>query len=271
LINNRNPKQLVRLGVTVVVALICVYLLVLIGLQYSESDADDYLPVERVKSTQVIYWDWFRSESSSTENIVQTDEKRGELPDANINAVLLGVMMLGDNATATLKFNGKPETVYRKGDDIKSGYRLVDIEPYRIVVRQNGTDKQVLLKKPDSIIETSQVPDAVQQEPQKPQEGFALGNMFGAVPVENNGSAGLKLNNLSADVRSLADIRNGDVVLAVDGMSVQELMANPAQWMSYSNSNSLPVTIMRQGQEETIYVNAASLSAKMLPNLGLSR
>jgi hypothetical protein len=48
-------------------------------------------------------------------------------------------------------------------------------------------------------------------------------------------------------------------------------MANPAQWVSYSSSNSLAVTVMRQGQEETIYVNAASLSAKILPNLGLTR
>jgi hypothetical protein len=46
-------------------------------------------------------------------------------------------------------------------------------------------------------------------------------------------------------------------------------MANPVKMMSYSAANSLPVTVMRNGREETIYVNAASLSAKMLPTLGL--
>jgi S1-C subfamily serine protease len=95
--------------------------------------------------------------------------------------------------------------------------------------------------------------------------------MFGAVPVMAGNGAGLKLNNLSAELTSLADLQEGDVVVQVDGKSVQELMANPAQWVSYSSNNSLPVTVMRQGQEEIIYVNAASLSAKILPNLGLTR
>ena len=36
------------------------------------------------------------------------------------------------------------------------------------------------------------------------------------------------------------------------------------------SSNSLPVKILREGQEETIYVNAESLSAKMLPALGIN-
>ena len=36
------------------------------------------------------------------------------------------------------------------------------------------------------------------------------------------------------------------------------------------SSNSLPVKILREGQEETIYVNAESLSAKMLPVLGIT-
>ncbi|MDG1323231.1 MAG: hypothetical protein P8P31_06130, partial [Porticoccaceae bacterium] len=80
---------------------------------------------------------------------------------------------------------------------------------------------------------------------------------------------GFKINNLSTEVKMMADIRDGDVVLQVDGLSVQDLMANPVKMMSYSAANSLPVTVMRNGREETIYVNAASLSAKMLPTLGL--
>jgi S1-C subfamily serine protease len=89
--------------------------------------------------------------------------------------------------------------------------------------------------------------------------------MFGAVPVKVPGGSGLKLNNLSDEVKILADIRDGDVVIAVDGVAMGDLMANPGKWMSYSGSNSLSVTVVRQGQEETVYVNAASLYSKMLP------
>jgi type II secretory pathway component PulC len=195
------------------------------------------------------------------------------LPEANISAVLLGVMMAGEDSLATLKFSGKPEAVYRIGDDLDSGFRLVDIETFRIVVRKNGVTQQVLMKKPEVIIETQQgLPAESQAESySQPEEGFALANMFGAVPVMAGSGAGLKLNNLSAELTSLADLQEGDIVVLVDGKPVQDLMANPAQWVSYSSSNSLAVTVMRQGQEETIYVNAASLSAKILPNLGLNR
>ena len=62
------------------------------------------------------------------------------------------------------------------------------------MVRKNGLNQQVLMKKPDSIIETQQVPD--EQAAQQPTEGFALANMFGAVPVAAAGGSGLKLNNL---------------------------------------------------------------------------
>ena len=79
----------------------------------------------------------------------------------------------------------------------------------------------------------------------------------------------IALDNLSSDIKMMADIRDGDVVMQVDGLSVQDLMSNPMKLMSYSSATSLPVTVMRNGRQETIYVNAASLSAKMLPTFGL--
>ena len=93
--------------------------------------------------------------------------------------------------------------------------------------------------------------------------------MFGAVPVNIAGGSGFKMNNLSSDIKMMADIRDGDVVMQIDGLSVQDLMSNPMKLMSYSSATSLPVTVMRNGRQETIYVNAASLSAKMLPTFGL--
>ncbi|MFQ3345641.1 MAG: type II secretory pathway component PulC, partial [Porticoccaceae bacterium] len=166
---------------------------------------------------------------------------------------------------ATLKFNGKPEQVYQKGDKLNGKMELIDIEAYRIVISDNGINKQLLMKKPDVIMESQQQDENVDVQSQ----GFALANMFGAVPVNIGGDTGFKINNLSADVEGMADIRDGDVVVQIDGLSVQDLMSDPVRWMSYSNSSSLPVTLVRNGREEIIYVNAASLSAKILPTLGL--
>ena len=90
------------------------------------------------------------------------------------------------------------------------------------------------------------------------------------MPVKVNEDQGFKVNNLSSEVKALADIRDGDVVLEVNGSSVQNLMSNPMNLIKLRSSNSLPVKILREGQEETIYVNAESLSAKMLPALGIT-
>ena len=97
-----------------------------------------------------------------------------------------------------------------------------------------------------------------------------LANLFGAVPVKVNEDQGFKVSNLSSEVKALADIRDGDVVLEVNGSSVQNLMSNPMNLIKLRSSNSLPVKILREGREETIYVNAESLSAKMLPALGIT-
>lgn len=268
---DRPSSELARLGVMIALLVVSGSLAVSIALQFIASDNTEYREISRLPSAKALYWNWFRSSSVVAESSLT--EKHGELPEANISAVLLGVMMAGEDSLATLKFSGKPEAVYRIGDDLDSGFRLVDIETFRIVVRKNGVTQQVLMKKPEVIIETQQGSPAESQAESysQPEEGFALANMFGAVPVMAGSGAGLKLNNLSAELTSLADLQEGDIVVQVDGKPVQDLMANPAQWVSYSSSNSLAVTVMRQGQEETIYVNAASLSAKILPNLGLTR
>jgi type II secretory pathway component PulC len=268
---DRPASELTRLAVLIALLVACVYLAVAIALQFISSNNTELREISRVPSAQALYWNWFSSSSVVAE--ASMVEKHGELPEANMNAVLLGVMMAGEDSLATLKFGGKPEAVYRIGDDLSSGFRLIDIETFRIVVRKNGLTLQVLMKKPEGIIETQQsMPtDSAAESSGQPQEGFALANMFGAVPVMAGGGAGLKLNNLSAELSALADLQEGDIVLQIEGKSVQDLMANPAQWASYAASNSLPVKVLRQGQEEIIYVNAASLSAKILPNLGLTR
>ena len=268
---DRPASELTRLAVLIALLVACVYLAVAIALQFISSNNTELREISRVPSAQALYWNWFSSSSVVAE--ASMVEKHGELPEANMNAVLLGVMMAGEDSLATLKFGGKPEAVYRIGDDLSSGFRLIDIETFRIVVRKNGLTQQVLMKKPEGIIETQQsMPtDSAAESSGQPQEGFALANMFGAVPVMAGGGAGLKLNNLSAELSALADLQEGDIVLQIEGKSVQDLMANPAQWASYAASNSLPVKVLRQGQEEIIYVNAASLSAKILPNLGLTR
>ena len=46
-------------------------------------------------------------------------------------------------------------------------------------------------------------------------------------------------------------------------------MADPSSWLKFSSSTNLPVTVLRGGEKQVIYINAANLSAKIMPNLGI--
>ena len=230
-------------------------------------------PLAVVRRTQVApvqNWRWFRGVLEAPVAALSA----ATLADVKIDADLLGVLITPKVSTATLKHKGKTEQVYLLGDEVSDGMTLVEIQAQRIVVEQNGMRKQLLLKKPDALFElSSSALETSNEAGSTEQAGFRLANMFGAVPVSLDGaggnySSGFKLNALSAEMRSLADVEDGDVVVEVSGSSVQELMQNPAEWMSYTGQSNLPVTVIRDGREVVIYVNAASLTAKMLPMMG---
>jgi type II secretion system protein C len=257
-------QRAVALG-NLLLVLICAVLIAMVALLYT-ADTEGVKPVPRAKANTVsLRWNWFRG----TQPVQQVSEV-GELENSTLKAKLLGVMISEDISSATLAFNGKPQKVYHVGDKLGSSVTIEKIEPYRIIVKQNEKNKQILLAKADTVIETEQSTGGTNK--QTAEGGFAMANMFGAVPVRvDEYGSGFKLNKLSEEMKMLADLENNDVVVDVGGTGVQELMSDPQQWIKYSAQSSLPVTVIRDGEPVVIYVNAASLSAKMLPKFGMNK
>ena len=229
---------------------------------------DEKAPIVKINSVQskrADSWNWFGEGKIITK--VETNRPDQKLPELKIDADLLGVMLSNSNSSATLKFKGRPEKVFKVGDKLSGSIELVEIQAYRIILQDNGVRKQLMMKKHDVIMQSAASESAPPSNIR--QEGFAISNLFGAVPVKVGEGQGFKVNSLSSEVKALADIRNGDVILQVDGSLIQDLMGNPMNLMKLRSSSNLPVTILREGREEIIYVNAESLSAKMLPALGM--
>ena len=258
-------QRVVVLG-NLLLVLVCAVLIAMVALLYT-ADTEGVKPVPRAKSNAVsLRWNWFRG----AQPVQQVAEEMGELENSTLKAKLLGVMISGEIASATLAFNSKPQKVYHVGDKLGSTVTIEKIEPYRIIVKQNGKNSQILMAKADTVIETEQSSGGSNE--QTADGGFAMANMFGAVPVRMDGyGSGFKLNKLSKEMKMLADLENNDVVVDVGGTGVQELMSDPQQWIKYSAQSSLPVTVIRDGEPVVIYVNAASLSAKMLPKFGMNK
>jgi hypothetical protein len=228
---------------------------------------NEEIVIQHVRTPAKMSFNWFGNKVVDQKK-VDMSNIYDVLPTANIDAKLVGVVIAGDSASATIKFGRSKEVVHFKGDKLNSKTTIIDIQGYRLVVRQDGVNKQMLMQKPESIIEQSQ--GAITSSgSQDGGNGFSLANMFGAVPVMVQDSIGFKVNNLSTEMQQLADIQEGDIIALVDGVPINEIMSNPAMWLKFSSSTSLPLSVMRDNQMQIIYINASSLSAKMMPNLGL--
>lgn len=227
----------------------------------------EVVAIQQVRAPAKISFNWFGAKAVAQKE-VDLSNIYDELPTADIDARLLGVVIAGEASSATVKFGGSKEVVHFKGDKINTKTTIIDIQGYRLVVRQGGVNKQMLMQKPESIIEQSKGVSTGSGSADK-ASGFSLANMFGAVPVMVQGSTGFKVNNLSTEMQQLADIQEGDIISQVDGVPISEIMANPAMWLKFSSSTSLPLSVMRDNQMQIIYINASSLSAKMMPSLGL--
>ena len=255
------------------VLLIALLLALLVALVMSFTDIKSGAKAISRTSSPVaarLSWNWFNG-TAVTAPIVEVDSR--DLADATVKAKLLGVMLSESASLATISLNGRPEQVYRVGDKLGSSIVIKQMQAFRIIVEQNGVRRQILLKKPDDVMQIEQSSESESDSgSQTTDEGFAMANMFGALPVKvDNYGSGFKLNKLSDEMKMLADIEDGDVVVDIGGTGVQELMSDPAEWVKYSSETSLPVTVIRNGEEVVVYVNAASLSAKMLPKLGLNQ
>jgi type II secretory pathway component PulC len=268
LINSSQIIQIIKAQLIPVLVLGVVSLGLLAAVLIEKfSEESQEIVIQQVRTPAKVSFNWFGAKAVAPQQ-VDMSNIYDELPTANIDAKLLGVVIAGDASSATVKFGGSKEVVHFKGDKLNPKTTIIDIQGYRLVVRQDGVNKQMLMQKPESIIEQSQGV-GVNPSPADKASGFSLANMFGAVPVMVQGSTGFKVNNLSAEMQQLADIQEGDIIAQVDGVPISEIMANPSLWLKFSSSTSLPLSVMRDNQMQIIYINASSLSAKMMPSLGL--
>jgi type II secretory pathway component PulC len=266
-----------RLSINIFLSLCCLALLLLILWQYFfKQQVNDQIGIQLVQSSIItnenLNWRWFGSSGIGAEqNARMQDEAQEQLAEASINAVLLGVLRTQDSATATISVNGQQEKVFTIGEELLPGVELLSVSTSRVILNERGRQVQISMPKPEDML--IQVPNQRGNQMGAGstgllRDGFSLANMFDALPVQlDNSATGIQLGGISDEMLSLSELQDGDVVMQIGGSSIDELMANPAQWMSYSTETTLPVTVMRDGQETTLFVNAFSLSARILPNL----
>lgn len=208
---------------------------------------------------------WFPREAGLDQN--SQPEETTELSDATINAELLGVVIQGDRAIASISVPRNPNGVYEVGDEISPGVSLERIEPLRVVVSERGTLRQIPLKPivARRAAENTQLLETVESD----TAGFSLSGVLGATPIQVAGvGLGIRLDSLDDEIVQISDLRVRDVILNVDGTPVSDLMTSPQRWQQLMMESNVTLDIQRDGVEQQITVNARSLGERILPTLG---
>lgn len=223
-------------------------------------------------------WNWFST--PQPEQVQQSQEfgiSEENLANASIRAELLGVVISPWGSYAAISTSANPDGVYGIGDSIENNVTLEAIEPARVIISQQGSRRQIPLNSISEAGSSAQRADQsglleLNESLAGPEQGFNLSGMLSAAPEMVPGvGMGLRLGSLSADLADLADVQEGDVLISVNGSAVSEMMSNPIMWQQFSQMTSMPVTIMRDGEQIELFVNGASLSEKILPQLGAGR
>jgi type II secretion system protein C len=204
-------------------------------------------------------WRWFSElEVQKVENIQPT----------RINAVLLGVMIVGDKAIASISTPKKKKGVYRVGDELQRGVTVEAIEDVRVVLDENGRLRELTLKTmfEQGIAEDKAMPEAGSNNA---AADTGLADMVSLSPVTlADKSTGIKLQRAHADLLAMSEMQVGDVIVQVGDVAVSELMNNPIKLQALMTQASVPMQIERDGQRQEIYVNVAALAEKLMPQLG---
>ncbi|MDC0598260.1 hypothetical protein OAP18_00255 [Gammaproteobacteria bacterium] len=260
-----TKKPGLQMSINFILLVCCLGLLLLMAKQWwnISSNSQQFEWSNQVESSrpQALYWRWFGNDASP--NATRVEEVSEVFAAARINAELMGVIITPDYAAATIKLSGKPEAVYHIGDELERGVEIKAIAPYKVVVEERGRLAEIVMIKYEPITQNVQAETSADN-----QQGFSLPDIFSMNLIQTGDSGtALEVSNLSEAIKNLAELQDGDVIVQVDGRSIQEVMANPDVWLGYGANSELPVTIIRNNEEITLTINAFNLSAEILPNL----
>lgn len=178
------------------------------------------------------------------------------LSEAAIDASLSGVIYLPDRALASIAVGNGREKVYRAGDELVAGATLERIEASRVVISERGVLRQLTLK---SLLD-SQPPIEV-NESLVPDSG--LPPVVASPVLGDNGISGLRVDQLEPELEALDLVRRGDVVVAVDGVGLQSLMADPVAMGRLAEREVLTLTVLRDGSETTVDIDGEIIQTMM--------
>ena len=258
-----------RLALNILLGVICIVLLwaILDRAFISQTQLSiEPNPIRPLANTTRLNW-YATERQEIVEEVIEDSGE--ELSDANLRAELLGVIQHenSDFSFAAIQTPQVPDGLYAVGDEIANNVALVRIESTRVVVSENGIERQIRLNPLGEAISGEQ--ELIQSVPDNSSQGFSLAGVFGATPITVNGHGlAIRVDDLDAEFALISGLQTGDVLLDINERSITQYMSNPLLLQQVLQETQVDVIVQRSGENLELSLNARSLGERILPNLG---
>ncbi|MGV6807985.1 MAG: type II secretion system protein N [bacterium] len=184
-----------------------------------------------------------------------------DLPEARINAEVLGLVAGGRDAYATIAVDGKKHAVYRAGDDINGSVKVESIDSAGVVVREQGIQRRIYINRlrgdqGGSLIQSAS--PAVQVDAESGVENMEFSVELGEI-------SGLRIQSIDSRAAVVLGIREGDVVQAINDVDVltMDVPETPAAFFNvlFEDQNAANIRIFRDGRQIDILVDASQVQS----------
>ncbi len=201
-------------------------------------------------------------------------------PDTQLNLTLLGILSNGRNdkdsrSRALISAQGGEEKPYSVGDDVARGVQLTAIFPDRVILNRNGKLETLRLDKDNtdslpgaSVIQLQEAPAAdagdgsaaeslAQIRSELLNDPSKVADYIRVQPVNSgSGLTGYRIYpGRDRTIFAAAGLRPGDVVTAVNGVTLNDPARSLQLLNELSQSNQVNLTVDRGGQPQSFSIN----------------
>lgn len=195
-----------------------------------------------------------------------------DAPKSSLNYKLRGIYYSSEESIAAviLQKNNLDGQFYRLGDEVDTNIYIQQILPDHIIISRQGRLEKLILEKPTADLSGNSQVQAQTSLPaasstrilksyrrRYKDNPMALARRFQAIPVQENGNnIGYKLKALRGEtlLKNIA-LEEDDVFVAINGIGLDKPFQALDALKSLTTANSVSVTVMRNGNRETLDFN----------------
>lgn len=195
-----------------------------------------------------------------------------DAPESTLKYKLRGIYYSADEALASVILEKDPRTIkfFRLGEEIDNRIFIQQIQADHILISRYGKLEKLVLEKPKANLAakpnsrpagnlpTANSTKILQSYKRRyANDPMALAKRFKATPVQENGqNIGYKLKALRGErLLQRLDIQDNDVFLAINGIGLDKPFQALDALKSLTTSEQISVTLLRNGNRETLNFN----------------